>query len=278
LATFDWKKSAVLRAAIQPHHSLVGRRLAPDRATQVSFCRLLANPAVTEQGLLDTQAAANGLGAVTGHVLALTDTTAPDLRRQAGRLRPDTVGPLSSAGHGLGLFLRPVLCLAAAEDAPRPGLEVSSLPYWHRAATPAAGKDRARPLAEKESRKWLVAGQPTRQRLPQAASIPLVGDREGDVYEAWSGLLAFVMRRRDDRRLAAPDAHLAARPAQGRYALTVARTAATAPRADAPGHAGRARRPRRAAPPRFPASCSLMATKGWSECSDTVMPNRSAAA
>ena len=47
LATFDWKKSAVLRAAIQHRHCLVVRQLAPDRATQVSFYRLLANPAVT---------------------------------------------------------------------------------------------------------------------------------------------------------------------------------------------------------------------------------------
>ena len=36
-------------------------------------------------------------------------------------------------------------------------------------AASAAGKDRARPLAEKESHKWLVAGQQTRQRLPLAA-------------------------------------------------------------------------------------------------------------
>ena len=38
------------------------RQLAPDRATQVSFYRLLANPAVTVEGLLDAQAAAAGLG------------------------------------------------------------------------------------------------------------------------------------------------------------------------------------------------------------------------
>ena len=59
------------------------RQPAPDRATQVSFCRLLANPAVTVERLLDAQAEADGLGAVTGHVLALTDTTALDLRRHA---------------------------------------------------------------------------------------------------------------------------------------------------------------------------------------------------
>ena len=92
--------------------------------------------------------------------------------------------------------------------------------YWHRPAAPAAGKDRARPLAEKESHKWLVAGQQTRRRLPLAARITLVGDREGDVYEALAGLVAegldFVVRSRDDRRL-------------GRYAVPVARTAATGP-------------------------------------------------
>ena len=103
------------------------RQLAPDRATQVSFYRLLANPAVTVEGLLDVQADADGLGAVTGHVLALTDTTALDLRRHAGRLRPATVGPVGPGGAGLGLFLHPVLCLAADDDAPRPVLGVSSL-------------------------------------------------------------------------------------------------------------------------------------------------------
>lgn len=215
------------------------RQLAPDRATQVSFYRLLANPAVTVEGLLDAQAAEAGLGTVTGHVLALTDTTALDLRRHAGRLRPDTVGPLSRAGKGLGLFLHPVLCLAAAEDAPQPVLGISSLQHWHRPAAPAPGKDRTRPLADKESHKWLVAGQQTRQRLPQATRITLVGDREGDVYEALAGLVAtgldFVVRSRDDRRLAGPNpaahlvGHVAAGPEQGRYAVCVARTAATTP-------------------------------------------------
>ena len=229
----------MLRAAIRQRHSLVVRQLAPDRATQVSFYRLLANPAVTVDGLLDAQAAEAGLGAVTGHVLALTDTTALDLRRHAGRLRPGTVGPLSSGGGGLGLFLHPVLCLAADDDAPRPVLGIGSLQSWHRPAAPAPGKDRARPLAAKESHKWLVAGQQTRQRLPRAAGITLVGDREGDVYEALAGLVAtgldFVVRSRDARRLAGPGPaarlvpHLAAGPEQGRYAVPVARTAATAP-------------------------------------------------
>ena len=221
------------------------RQLAPDRATQVSFYRLLANPAVTVEGLLDAQADADGLGAVTGHVLALTDTTALDLRHHAGRLRPATVGPIGPGGAGLGLFLHPVLCLAADDDAPRPVLGVSSLQHWHRPAAPAAGKDRTRPLAEKESHKWLVAGQQTRRRLPLATRITLVGDREGDVYEALAGLVAegldFVVRSRDDRRLADPAAdpadpaadrlvaRLATGPEQGRYAVPVARTAATAP-------------------------------------------------
>jgi len=103
------KKSAVLQAAIQQHHCLVVRRLAPDRATQVSFYRLLANPAVTVDQVLDGQAAEAGLCPVRGHVLALTDTTALDLRRHAGRLRAGTVGPLGAGGGGRGLFLHPVL-------------------------------------------------------------------------------------------------------------------------------------------------------------------------
>ena len=82
------------------------RQLAPNRATQVSFYRLLANPAVMVERQLDAQAEADGLGAVTGHGLGSWPTRRPlDLRCHAGRLRPDTVGPLSSASKGLGLFL-----------------------------------------------------------------------------------------------------------------------------------------------------------------------------
>ena len=221
------------------------RQLAPDRATQASFYRLLANPSVTVEGLLDAHAAEAGLGTFTGHALALTDTTALDLRRHAKRLRAGTVGPLSVGGRGLGLFLHPVLCLDADEEAPRPVLGVSSLQHWVRPAAPAQTKDRARPLSAKESHKWLVGGQQTRQRLPHAARLTLVGDREGDVYEALAGLVAegldFVVRSRDDRCLAGTGAarlvarlvarlaaRLAARPEQGRYALAVARTGADA--------------------------------------------------
>ena len=227
-----------LRAAIQQRHSVVVRQLAPDRATQVSFYRLLANPAVTVEGLLDAHAAEAGLGAFTGHALALTDTTALDLRRHAKRLRAGTVGPLSVGGRGLGLFLHPVLCLDADDEALRPVLGVSSLQHWVRPAAPAPTKDRARPLSAKESHKWLVGGQQTRQRLPHAARLTLVGDREGDIYEVLAGLVAegldFVVRSRDDRCLAGTGtarlvARLAASPEQGRYALAVARADATAP-------------------------------------------------
>ena len=116
-------------------------------------------------------------------------------------------------------------------------LGISSLQHWHRAGAPAQDPDRTRPLAEKESHKWLVAGQHTRQRLPQAARITLVGDRESDVYEALAALTAqgldFVVRSRDDRCLADQPlglvAALAAGPEQGRYTLPVARTVAISP-------------------------------------------------
>lgn len=211
------------------------RRLAPDRATQVSFCRLLANPAVTVEQVLAQHAAEDGLAQVRGHVLALTDTTALDLRRHAGRLRADTVGPLSGGGKGLGLLLHPVLCLDADPQAPRPVLGVSSLQHWHRTATPAPARERARPLVEKESHKWALAGQHTRQCLPRAARVTRVGDRESDVYEALATLVAqgldFVVRSRDNRCRASGGgrllAQLAAAPEQGRCPLVVGRPAGT---------------------------------------------------
>ena len=58
-----------------------------------------------------------------------------------------------------------------------------------------------------------------RQRLPQATRITLVGEREGDVYEALTG----------SGPGPAGHAQLASRSEQGRHQVDVARTAAMAP-------------------------------------------------
>ena len=220
---------------------VVVRQLSADRAEQVSFLRFLHNPSVTVDALLDAQAQDNALATYTGHVLALTDTTALDLRRHAGRLAPDTVGPIGPSGKGLGMLLHATLCLAAETDAPRPVLGVSSLQYWHRPPAGTTTKHtrayRSQPLAEKESHKWLLAGVQTRQRLPLAQRLTLVGDREGDCYPALAQLVAqgidFVFRRQQNRVLVDEadrlNAYLARQPEQGRYELEVLARQPTAP-------------------------------------------------
>ena len=226
-------------AAIRQRQRVVVRQLSPVRATQVSFLRFVHNPAVRVAALVAAQAQDAGLTRYAGHVLALTDTTALDLRRHAGRLDAATVGPIGPGGKGLGLLLHPVLCLAADPDAPQQVLGVSSLQHWHRPPAAAGNKHTRRyqtlPLAQKESHKWLVAGQQTRQLLPAAARITLVGDREGDCYAVLAGLQAqdvdFVFRRQQDRALVDEadrlGAFLARQPAQATYAVTVAAPAAT---------------------------------------------------
>ena len=168
-------------AAIRQRQRVVVRQLSPVRATQVSFLRFVHNPAVRVAALVAAQAQDAGLTRYAGHVLALTDTTALDLRRHAGRLDAATVGPIGPGGKGLGLLLHPVRCLAADPDATQQVLGVSSLQHWHRPPAAAGNKHTRRyqtlPLAQKESHKWLVAGQQTRQLLPAAARITLVGDR-----------------------------------------------------------------------------------------------------
>jgi hypothetical protein len=229
-----------LQAAIVEQQHVVLRRLAANRAEAVSYRRLLHNPAVSVEAELDLQAHEQGLATYEGHVLALTDSTALDLSRQARRLQGQAIGPLSHSAQGVGRWLHVTLCLAAEADAPRPVLGVSSLLHWHRPAERLNKHQRAYqklPLEQKESVKWWRAAEQTRQRLPQAQRVTLVGDREADIYAVLAPLPAqhidFVVRCRADRHLPQEAsgllAHLAAQPEQGRYTLTVSRRQATAP-------------------------------------------------
>jgi Transposase DDE domain len=235
LEIFDLKKKAALEAAIAQQQSVIVRQLGRTWAEQLSFYRFLHHPAVTLEALLAAHVQQSGLDTYAGHVLALTDTTELDLTSRRQGLDPATVGPIGD-GRGVGLLVHPVLCLSAT---PTPQvLGVSSLQCWHR---PLGGYAAARghghkqqPLAEKESHKWALAGQQTRQALP-AARLTLVADRESDNYATlaqWQALgLDFVVRCRADRRLVSSSdklfTHLAQQPAQAHWEQVVARQKAT---------------------------------------------------
>ena len=148
------------------------------RSVEVCFGRLLGNPRVTTDRLIEswsdqTRAAARGR-----HVLGLQDTseikfaTTEDDRRGLGKIKK---------GNAFGLLLHPLLGVDA-DSGICLGLVTGKL--WTRSDVVKTPHDK-RPLAEKESRRWIETAQAGKDVLGEAGMITIIGDREEDFYAAW---------------------------------------------------------------------------------------------
>lgn len=152
------------------------RQLGEDRAGEVRFGRFLANPRVTVKELVEGACEGIGTRSAGRHVLAIQDTSEVNYQKHAGRAKG-----LGTVGNGsdLGFFIHPLLVVDADEGA---CLGLAHLNLWQR----TKGKDpkyRSLPIEEKESWRWINTFQIGKKRLPEAAKITVVADREADIYE-----------------------------------------------------------------------------------------------
>lgn len=164
------------------HESVCLRRLAGGkRPGIVRFGRLLANPRVTVDGIIagwgeQTAAACGGR-----HVLAIQDTSELNFRTTAERRRG--LGEIGK-GVGRGLLLHAML----AVDAETSGcLGLVSGRIWTRQGRRGVPHDQ-RPLADKESERWLSTAAAAKEILADAALVTVVADRESDIYAEWARL------------------------------------------------------------------------------------------
>jgi hypothetical protein len=135
-----------------------------------------------------------------GRVLAVQDTTSLDF---TGHVATD-LGPLERAGR-TGLFVHSTLAVTLT-GVPE-GLLAQQV--WARPAAPPGGRRsrRQRPIAAKESQKWLTALQESRQTLPPGVTLVHIGDREADIYDLFHTAAALpdtalLIRAAQDRRVA----------------------------------------------------------------------------
>lgn len=49
-----------------------------------------------------------------------------------------------------------------------------------------------RPLADKESQRWLSTAERAKEMLASAAMVTVIADRESDIYAEWARLPAFT--------------------------------------------------------------------------------------
>jgi Transposase DDE domain len=142
------------------------RRVGGNRAGEMRFTRFLRNARVSPQEMVATARAGTAKRVPGRHILAIQDTTT---------LRDD--------GRQCSLNLHAMIAVDAADGAPLGLVEAVFLAR-------AGGKKRLcakRPFAEKESRRWLDATRTAAGLVAAgAASVTVVADQEGDLYEEFA--------------------------------------------------------------------------------------------
>jgi hypothetical protein len=181
------------------------RSLGGDRAGEIRMTRLLRNPKVCVEDMIEhvreqTARRVSGL-----HVLAIQDTTS---------LRDD--------GFDYSLNLHPTIAVEA-ETGALLGLVHAEL-LKHEGGKKASRKQRA--IQDKESQRWLTGSQVASELCEAgAARVTVVADRESDIYEAFAlkpANVELLIRANHDRVLEVDErlfAHVGAQLEAGRFSV-----------------------------------------------------------
>jgi hypothetical protein len=222
-------RADALQQAISQRQSTCVRRLAHDRAEQVSFYRFLGNARVKEECLIEGLCAqartALALLPRDVHLLAIEDTSQVNLESHAGRRRSDSGLGVIGDDQSAGFFLHPTLLVTATSAH---AIGFSDVKLWSRAADrPRKQRRNNKPLPreEKESLRWVESLRHSRSHLGPEVYLSGVADCEGDAYPLFArvadlprtGLIVRICRDRKILGTSQPlYAHLAAQPALGR--------------------------------------------------------------
>jgi hypothetical protein len=158
------------------------RRLGGSRAGEIRLTRFLRNQAVTVEEMAAEASARTAQRCAGRRVLAIQDTTV-----------------VRSQGGG-GLYLHAVLGVDQ-DDGAILGLMHAS--FWARDGGKRALRG-LRPVAEKESRRWLDGAERAATVGAGAARVTMIADRESDIFAAFAlrpAATDLVVRAAQDRSL-----------------------------------------------------------------------------
>lgn len=149
------------------------------RSEAKAFYRLLGNEKFDMDQLLGV-ASASTYGRLNGTVLLIQDTTDINLNSHK-----KTKGLGYSSEHVLGIKLHS--CIALSPEGVPYGLIWQSYETRQEATRTATRAERAaRPIAEKESYRWLETMQNATAAVPDNVHFVTICDREGDFYELYA--------------------------------------------------------------------------------------------
>lgn len=214
--------------------------ISRDRAEQIGSYRLLHNPRLTEELLIDEIRGRCSRQVEGKVVLCLHDTSEANFFRHRGRLKNDTgLGPIDAAKKGIGFKIHDSIAVDAKSFYP---YGICHIDLWKRNPdrVSKAWKNRKKPVSEKESSKWQRGCTASEEALAGAAAVVHVQDREGDLYDQLAGFtpggrIFHIIRSRYDRTTVEKkkvSSMLDQAPILGSYLLEI----------PSDGHSGRKRR------------------------------------
>jgi hypothetical protein len=193
----------------------------------MQFTRFLRNGSVTAAEMSRHAGEQTARRVAGREVVAIQDTS--ELVLGGRRARAAGYGPVGKGSALGGLLLHPVLAVEVGSEAL---LGLVSMQVWNRGEGGKRASRRERSTAAKESQRWIDGAQQAGEILAQAASITVLCDREGDMYELFAQRPAnvqLIVRACQNRRIeqATPqDAKLLfnlidSQPEQGRLTVQI---------------------------------------------------------
>jgi hypothetical protein len=157
------------------------RRLGGHRRGEERAGRFFASSKVTAAKLVEGWAERTGQACAGRHVLAIQDTTEIKFPTTAQRRRG--LGPVGK-GNAYGVLVHAMLAVDAASGS---CLGLVGGDVWNRDGVNPI-PHRRRPLAERESVRWVDTAQQAKQVLVSAEMVTVVADREADIYPSWASV------------------------------------------------------------------------------------------
>ena len=175
------------------------RRLGGNRGGELRVGRFFASPKVTAGKLVEGWADRTGEACAGRHILAIQDTSEVKFPTTAQRRRG--LGPVKK-GNAYGVLVHAMVAVDAASGS---CLGLVGGDVWSRDGVNPM-PHRQRPLADRESVRWVDTAQRAKQVLTSAAMVTVVADREADIYPAWGAVpeanFHMLSRAMSDRSLA----------------------------------------------------------------------------
>jgi hypothetical protein len=185
----------------------VVNKLVDSHTEKIGIYRMLSNDRFDYSDLLNASHKKCAASIDVKHVLAIQDTTEfnyQGIKKKIGKEDVE-IGP-TGINTIAGYFCHPVLVMNPSSNCI---YGMSSTIFYNRVWDKKNKNERKyaqQPIEEKESYRWIKAGEETKNNIDSSVDITLIGDRESDIFEEFcivpDNRLNLLVRSRCDRNLA----------------------------------------------------------------------------